>query len=94
MARWQGRLPVAALRFTQRFFRGAQHFTASERVALHQTLRAIEAAPELPAPEDVATVIPLSMRAWRRRVAASDRYVYFVVRPDGVVDIVGAGGLI
>ncbi len=34
------------------------------------------------------------MHAWRRRVAASDRYVYFVVKSDGVVDILAAGGML
>ena len=44
MARWQGRLSVAALRFTQRFFRGAM--PASLRVAVESQIQTLAVTPQ------------------------------------------------
>ncbi len=84
---------MAALRYSQRFFRGATHLDAHERAALQRTLRAMEAVETLPTPDDAQTILPPSMRAFRRRIGTSNRYVYFTVG-DGGRDavIVAVGG--
>ncbi len=84
---------MASLKYAQRFFRGAQSLGASERAALARELRTMEAA-ALPEPDDVPTVMPPSLRVWRRRLGASDRYLYFVLTDDGGALLVGVGGFI
>ena len=81
----EGALPVAALRYAQRYFRSVHHMGQSERFALSRTLREMEAAAVLPAPEgDVADILPPSVPCFRRRIGASAWWVYFVVREEHV----------
>lgn len=84
---------MATLTYAQRFFRGGKHLSASEHAALRRTLRAMEGE-TLPGPDDTQTLLPPSMACWRRRIEASDRYVYFIVRDDGSVTLIAVGGLI
>jgi len=85
---------VAALRYTQRYFRSAHHLSESERHALARTLRAMEDADVFPGEGDAQTLLPPSQPVWRRRVGDSDRYLYFVVADDGAAVVVAVGGLL
>ena len=83
MARGEGSLPVASLRYAQRYFRSVHHLGQSERFALSRTLREMEAAEVLPAPEtDVPDILPPSLPCFRRRIGASAWWVYFVMREE------------
>lgn len=85
---------MAALRYSQRFFRSAHHLSESERHALARTVRAMRDADVLPSEGDVQTLMPPSQPVWRRRVGDSDRYLYFVIAADGAAVFVAVGGFL
>lgn len=85
---------MAALKYSQRFFRSAKHLSPSERIALARTLRALEGAEALPSDADTPTILPPSLPVLRRRVEASDRYLYFTVGEDGSVFVICAAAFV
>ncbi len=78
-------LPVAALIYGPRFWRGAVRVPSDVRGALTTTLRALESDPTLPGPEDVKDILAPSLPVWRRRIAASAWWVYFEVQAERTI---------
>ena len=75
------------LTFGRIYYRTARRIPPDVLPAVRATFDALESAVDLPGPEDLADVIPPSLRVWRRRARASAWWVYFTVECDGV-DIV------
>jgi hypothetical protein len=51
-------------------------------------------ATTIPGPLDVATVVPPSLPAWRRRVGTTNRWLYFTVHENGSVKVMMVAGLV
>jgi len=65
------------------YWRSVPRLPPDVRRALQATVLAMEAEASLPGADDVRTVIPPSLPAWRRRVGASGWWLYFELRHDG-----------